>query len=58
MSTCAVGENALARAIADFAAAGADELMLVPCADELDQLDHLADVALDAALYLREGQLS
>jgi hypothetical protein len=56
LSTCAVGEEALARSIADFAAAGADELLLTPCTADLDQLDRIADVALEASLTLPEGQ--
>jgi hypothetical protein len=46
LSTCAVGEDALAAAVRDFAEAGADDLMVTPCSADLDQLERIADVAL------------
>jgi alkanesulfonate monooxygenase SsuD/methylene tetrahydromethanopterin reductase-like flavin-dependent oxidoreductase (luciferase family) len=55
LGTCAVGENALAARIAEFAAAGADELMLTPCTADLDQLHRIADVAMDAAFATPKG---
>jgi alkanesulfonate monooxygenase SsuD/methylene tetrahydromethanopterin reductase-like flavin-dependent oxidoreductase (luciferase family) len=46
LSTCVVGEDALARRMEEFAAAGADDLMITPCSAEADQLERIADVAL------------
>jgi alkanesulfonate monooxygenase SsuD/methylene tetrahydromethanopterin reductase-like flavin-dependent oxidoreductase (luciferase family) len=50
LSTCAVGEAALATAIERFAAAGCDELMITPCSADPAQLDLIADVAVTSAL--------
>lgn len=44
--TAATDEAAVAERLTGFAAAGATDVVLVPCTSELDQLDRIAAVAL------------
>lgn len=45
-STAATDETALADRVAEFHAAGADEVVIAPCSADLDQVDRFADVAV------------
>jgi alkanesulfonate monooxygenase SsuD/methylene tetrahydromethanopterin reductase-like flavin-dependent oxidoreductase (luciferase family) len=47
-STAVTDENALARRMDEFTAAGAEEIVLTPCSSDIAQLHLLADVALRA----------
>jgi alkanesulfonate monooxygenase SsuD/methylene tetrahydromethanopterin reductase-like flavin-dependent oxidoreductase (luciferase family) len=50
LSTCAIGEQSLARRIEEFAVAGADELLITPCSADLGQLERIADIALSVGV--------
>jgi alkanesulfonate monooxygenase SsuD/methylene tetrahydromethanopterin reductase-like flavin-dependent oxidoreductase (luciferase family) len=45
-STAATDANAVADRIAAFTAAGADEIVVLPCSSDAEQLERLADVAV------------
>ncbi|MGN6605499.1 MAG: LLM class flavin-dependent oxidoreductase [Jatrophihabitans sp.] len=45
-STAATTEQALADRVAEFAAAGADEIVIAPCSADPDQVDRFADVVV------------
>lgn len=49
-TTAATDEDAVAERINGFAAAGATDIVLVPCSSDIDQLDRSAAVALQPAL--------
>lgn len=44
--TAATDEDAVARRVEEFTAAGADEIVIAPCSAEISQLERLAGVAL------------
>jgi hypothetical protein len=52
-NTAATSEDTLRSRVEQFAAAGANEIVIVPCSNDIEQLDRIAGVVLPDSLPAR-----